>query len=151
RLGLGDFAAGWPLYEARLELAPANRLPAPALPRFTGAEPLAGRTLYVYAEQGLGDTLQFCRYIPLLEAAGARVVFEVQPVLKPLLGSLAMRGTLIERGEPVPECELASPLGSLPLALGTRLESIPAAVPYLRAPPPAVAAWRERLASLNGL
>ena len=71
RLGLGDFRGGWPLYEARLELPPADRLRHPALPRWSGAEPLAGRTLLVYADQGLGDTLQFCRYVPVLEAMGA--------------------------------------------------------------------------------
>ncbi len=151
RLGLGDFHGGWPLYEARLELPPADRLRHPALPRWSGAEPLAGRRLLVYADQGLGDTLQFCRYVPVLEAMGARVVFEVQPVLKQLLASLPMRGSLLGRGETLPVCELCIPLASLPLALNTRLDTIPGGVPYLRADPQAAATWKARLARLPGL
>jgi tetratricopeptide (TPR) repeat protein len=151
KLALGDFIGGWPLYEARLELPPADRLRHPPLPRWNSAEPLGDRTLLVYADQGLGDTLQFCRYIPVLESAGARVVLEVQLVLKQLLGSLPMRGTLIERGQAAPGCELCIPLASVPLALGTRLETIPASVPYLHADPEAVAAWKARLAALPGL
>ncbi|HEY2809298.1 MAG TPA: tetratricopeptide repeat protein [Steroidobacteraceae bacterium] len=151
KLGLGDFHGGWPLYEARLELPPADRLPHPALPRWHGVEPLGGRALLVYADQGLGDTLQFCRYVPVLESHGARVVFEVQPVLRQLLGSLPMRGTLIERGQAAPECALCIPLASLPLALGTQLETIPANVPYLHADPQAVIAWTARLAGLPGI
>ncbi len=150
KLGLGDFRGGWPLYEARLELPPADRLRHPGLPRWSGAEPLAGRSLLVYADQGLGDTLQFCRYVPVLEAMGARVVFEVQPVLTQLLASLPMRGTLLGRGEALPPCELCIPLASVPLALDTQLETIPGAVPYLHADPQAVATWKERLAQLPG-
>ncbi len=151
KLVLGDFHGGWPLYEARLELPPADRLHHPPLPRWSGSEPLNGRTLLVYADQGLGDTLQFCRYIPVLEAQGARVVFEVQPALRQLLASLPMRGVLVERGEQAPPSELCIPLASLPLALGTQLETIPAEVPYLHADPQAAATWKTRLAALPGL
>jgi hypothetical protein len=104
----------------------------------------------VYAEQGLGDTLQFCRYILPLEAMGARVVFEVQPVLKKLLGSLPMRGALVGRGEPLPAFDLHTPLGSLPLAFRTEIGSIPGGVPYLTVNPAAVSRWRERLAAVPG-
>jgi len=143
---------GWPLYEARLRLETGRRLARRFdQPRWTGSESLQGRSLLVYAEQGLGDTLQFCRFIPLLEAQGANIVFEVQPVLKPLLGSLAMRGTLIGRGEPLPQFDLHSPLGSLPLALGTGLDAIPGEVPYLRVAPHAARPWAQRLATLPGL
>jgi hypothetical protein len=152
KLGLGELREGWPLYEARLQIEPGVRLQRTfEQPRWMGGESLAGRTLLVYAEQGLGDTLQFCRYIPLLEAMGANVVFEVQPVLKPLLGSLAMRGTLIGRGEPLPPFELHTPLASLPLALGTELDSIPGGVPYLHVDPAAAHTWAQRLAALPGL
>ena len=119
-------------------------------PRWTGEESLEGKTLFVYADQGLGDTLQFCRYIPLLEAMGASVIFEVQPVLKPLLRSLAMRGALIGRGEPLPEFDLHVPLLSLPLALRTELATIPGGVPYLKVDPAAVSTWGQRLAALPG-
>jgi tetratricopeptide (TPR) repeat protein len=153
KLSAGEFLEGWPLYEARLRLEPGRRLQRPFnRPRWTGAEPIAGRTLLVWAEQGLGDTLQFCRYIPVLEEMGANVLFEVQPVLKPLLRSLRMRGTLIARGEPLPQFDLHTPLLSLPLALGTTLDSIPAAAaPYLSVDPTALRSWSERLATLPGL
>jgi tetratricopeptide (TPR) repeat protein len=151
KLSMGEFRDGWPLYESRLRLERARRLQRTfASPRWTGAESLAGKSLLVYADQGLGDTLQFCRYIPVLEAMDARVVFEVQPVLKPLLGSLAMRGTLIGRGEPLPEFDLHIPLLSLPLALRTEIDTIPGGVPYLKADPAAVRSWGERLAALPG-
>jgi hypothetical protein len=79
------------------------------------------------------------------------VVFEVQPVLKPLLGSLAMRGTLVGRGEPLPPFDLHTPLGSLPLALRTTVATIPGGVPYLFVDPAAAVTWGERLCALPGL
>jgi tetratricopeptide (TPR) repeat protein len=151
KLALGELRDGWPLYESRLRLPHVRRLQRTfAGPRWTGAEPLTGKTLLVYADQGLGDTLQFCRYIPVLEAIGARVVFEVQPTLKPLLRSLAMQGALVGRGETLPEFDLHVPLGSLPLALRTEIDTIPGGVPYLKVDPTAVRSWGERLAALPG-
>ena len=151
KLGMGEFRDGWPLYESRLRLERPGQLHRGLdTPRWMGDVPLAGRTLFVYADQGLGDTLQFCRYIPVLEAMDARVVFEVQPVLKRLLRSLAMRGTLTGRGEPLPEFDLHVPLLSLPLALRTEIATIPGGVPYLRVDPAAGRSWGERLAELPG-
>jgi tetratricopeptide (TPR) repeat protein len=152
KLSAGDFGAGWPLYEARLEREPLRGLLRSFdRPRWRGDAPIAGKRLFVYAEQGLGDTLQFCRYIPQLEKMGAQIILEVQVVLRPLLGSLPIHGTLIGRGEPVPEFDLHIPLGSLPLALGTDLETIPGEVPYLHVKPEPVRDWSQRLASLTGL
>ena len=152
KLTQGDYLEGWPLYEARLQIEPGRSAQRQFdVPRWTGVEPLAGKTLLVHAEQGLGDTLQFGRYIPLLEALGARVIFEVQPVLKRLLGSLAMRGTLLGRGETLPPFDLHIPLLSLPLALKTDSGSIPGGVPYLRVEPDALQTWSARLAELPGL
>ena len=151
KLTVGDFRAGWPLYESRLLLEPARSSQRPFdQPRWTGAEPISGKTLLVHAEQGLGDTVQFARYIAAVEAMGAKVVFEVQPVLKRLLGSLRMRGTLIGRGEPLPEFDYHIPLLSLPLAMQTDLATIPGNVPYLSVDPDAVASWSQRLAALPG-
>lgn len=150
KLAMGEFREGWPLYEARLQVEPGSRAQRPfGRPRWSG-EPLTGQTLLVYADQGLGDTLQFCRYVPLLEAMDARVVLEVQPVVTRLLASLAMRGTLIARGDRLPEFDLHCPLLSLPLALRTEMETIPGGVPYLHVSPEAVTRWRERLAVLPG-
>ena len=151
-LALGEFREGWPLYESRAQLPHARQLQR-TLPgtRWTGTEPLAGRTLLVYADQGLGDTLQLCRYIPMLEALGANVVFEVQPALTLLLRSLGMRGRLVGRGEALPEFDLHIPLLSVPLAVRAELDSIPGGVPYLRVDPAAIRWWGERLAALPGL
>lgn len=152
KLTRGDFAAGWPLYESRLRLAylrPYHR--DFAVPRWLGDEPIAGRSVLVHAEQGIGDALQFCRYVPLLEARGAQVVFEVLPPLRKLMASLEMRGTLRTAEEPLPLVDCYCPLLSLPLALHTRLETIPGGVPYLHVDPRAVTEWRARLESLSGL
>ena len=151
-LTLGKFNLGWPLYEARFDV-PALRNPARRfdMPRWQGSEPLEGRTLLVHAEQGLGDVIQFCRYLPLLEARGAKVVFEVMPSLKALLRTLPGGIRLVGRGEPLPGCDYYCPLLSLPLAFKTQLETIPAQTPYLAAEPDRVAAWAERLRPVPGL
>ena len=151
-LSLGEFREGWALYESRFRLPHLRPLQRSFdVPRWSGKEDLHGHTLLVHAEQGLGDTLQFCRYIPRLEASGARVVFEVQPVLIPLLNSLKIRGLLVGSGEPLPPFDLHCPLLSLPSALGTEINSIPGGVPYLMADPAAVEKWQRRLAPLGGL
>lgn len=150
KLTQGELEEGWPLYEARLQvdhLRPYQR--DFMIPRWLG-EPLEGKTLLVHAEQGLGDTLQFIRYVPLLEARGAHVVLEVPPALLELLRSFAMRGTLVGQGEPSPQADYHCPLLSLPLAFQTRLDSIPGGVPYVTAEQTAVQEWRERLSSLPG-
>jgi tetratricopeptide (TPR) repeat protein len=151
-LTLGEFDLGWPLYEARFDV-PALGNPARhfSAPRWNGMEPLAGKTLLVHAEQGLGDVIQFCRYLPLLTARGATVVFEVMPSLKPLLRTLPGAVRLVGRGEPQPPVDYFCPLLSLPLAFHTRLDTIPARVPYLAAEPQRVAHWTERLRALPGL
>ena len=151
-LTLGEFALGWPLYEARFDV-PALGNPARhfSAPRWSGTEPLAGKTLLVHAEQGLGDVIQFCRYLPLLAAQGASVVFEVMPSLKALLRTLPPAIRLLGRGEPLPPVDYYCPLLSLPLALKTRLDTIPAQVPYLMAEPQRIASWKQRLHTLPGL
>ena len=152
KLALGEFRDGWPLYEARFRLAHLIPLQRHLdIPRWSGGESIEGATLLVYAEQGIGDTLLFCRFIPLLEARGAKVLFEVQPVLKRLLGSLAMRGTLIGRGESIGRPDRICPLLSLPLALGTEIGAVPGGAPYLNAESAAVQRWNSQLSVLAGL
>jgi hypothetical protein len=135
RLSLGDFAAGWRGYEARW----ATSAFAPHRRRFTaplwlGEEPLAGKTILLYAEQGFGDTIQFVRYTPLIAALDARVVLEVQPQLARLLAGMPGIAAVIAHGEPLPAFDLQCPLMSLPLAMRTELTTIPASVPYIAAP-----------------
>ena len=102
------------------------------------------------AEQGLGDTIQFARYVPLLARAGATVVLEVQPALKDLFATLPGVAAVVARGEPLPAYDLHCPLGSLPLALKTEAATIPADIPYLRADEARIAKWRPALDSLPG-
>lgn len=120
-----------------------------ALPRWRG-EPLAGRTLLIHAEQGFGDTLQFVRFVPnVVELAhsGARIVLEVQAPLVPLIAPAAHVAhiTLTAQGAPRPAVDLHCPLLSLPLALGTTLDTVPAPMPYLSAPPAYRRKWRGSL------
>jgi tetratricopeptide (TPR) repeat protein len=115
-----------------------------------GEFPLDRRTILLPAEQGLGDTIQFVRYAPLLARTGANVVLEVQPELKTLLSTINGVTSCQARGEPLPPFDVYCPLGSLPLALKTQPSSIPAAIPYLQADDAHVAKWRPALAALPG-
>jgi tetratricopeptide (TPR) repeat protein len=152
KLARGELREGWPLLESRLQLEPVRSLRRPfSQPRWDGREPIAGKTLLVHAEHDLADTLQLSRYIRVLESFGPEVIFEVQPVLRRLLTSLGMQGTLLSRGEPLPQTDFHIPLPSLPGALGTELHTIPAVVPYLNVDAEAVQIARERLAHLPGL
>ena len=152
RLALGDYRRGWPLYEARFAV-PALAIPRRdfGVPRWDGRAELAGRTLLVHAEQGLGDTIQFCRYLPLLLERGASVVFEVVPAMRRIVSCLSPQIRVIARGERPPPVDFHCPLLSLPLAFDTELASIPRSVPYLHPEPDRVVHWRQRLASLPGL
>jgi len=147
-LTLGDFKRGLPEYEWRLENAASHDVQptSPALPRWHG-EPIDGRTLLIHAEQGFGDTLQFVRFVEVVARRATRVVLEVQPSLLPLLAPAAQqwRVTLIAQGAPRPRADLHCPLLSLPLALGTTLDTIPSRTPYLSAPPASRRKWRGSL------
>lgn len=146
RLQLGQYETGWQKQEWRwqLPLLAASRRDF-TQPAWLGRDSLAGKTILLHAEQGFGDTLQFCRYAPLVAARGATVVLEVQPPLKSLLASLEGVSRVIARGEALPPFDTHCPLWSLPLAFGTRLETIPAGPGYIRPPPETVTRWRDRL------
>ncbi len=144
---MGDYERGWREHEWRWRndrFADESRnFPQPL---WLGSGELAGKTILLHAEQGFGDTLQFCRYLPLIAARGARVILEVQRPLEELMRSLAGATQVMSRGEPLPAFDLHCPLLSLPLALRTRLDTIPARTPYLAAPEDKARAWRERFA-----
>lgn len=131
----GDLRAGWAAYESRWDRAEAD-LPRRAFPEplWLGGDPIDGRIILLHAEQGLGDTLQFVRYAPLLARRGATVHLEVQPALKSLLRPLPGVEAVFARGEALPAFDAHCPLMSLPLAFGTTLETIPARIPYVSAP-----------------
>jgi tetratricopeptide (TPR) repeat protein len=140
----GDLAQGLPLYEWRKQLT-GGTAPARGGKAWLGEEPIAGRTLLVYADQALGDTIQFCRYVPLLEARGAHVVLAVQPQLRELLAGLSPAVRIVGTDAASEPCDYHCALASLPLAFCTTLASIPAAVPYLLADPARSERWRSSL------
>ena len=143
----GNFADGWREYEQRwLVRQFAGKREPFAQPQWRG-EPIRGARIYVYAEQGLGDTLQFVRYVPMLAELGAKVILEVQPPLFELLRDLHPAVRVIVKGERPQEVDWHSPLLSLPGAFGTDLSNIPAPVPYLQADAGKCAAWSRRLAA----
>jgi tetratricopeptide (TPR) repeat protein len=145
----GDLAEGWDEYEWRLRSTERKGPKFPEIP--WQGENLAGKHIYVQAEQGFGDTLQFARYMPLLAARGGKVTLRVhQQLVRLLRESLPGITILGDRGDPAPyQCDAV--LLSLPRTFKTRLETIPAAVPYLRAPADAAKQWSTRLAKMKGL
>lgn len=149
----GDYPEGFAQYEARWRDAISVRqagLESRPGRLWLGREDLAGKTILLYAEQGLGDTLQFCRYAALVAARGARVWLEAHKRLLPLLQSLAGVERLIESGTTGPAADFHCPLMSLPLACGTTLANVPAAPAYLHADAARNAAWAARLGPRTG-
>jgi tetratricopeptide (TPR) repeat protein len=140
----GDFAHGLPLYEWRKEPKSAAAA-AVSGPVWLGEVEISGKTLFVHADQALGDTIQLCRYAKLAEERGARVVLAVQPQLRELLSGLSPTIRIVATGEDAGAFDYHSALMSLPLAFGTTLATIPGAVPYLCADPRRVAEWRQRI------
>ncbi len=142
----GDFEGGWAGREARW---PANVLTARNFtqPLWLGQESIAGKTILLHADEGLGDVIQFVRYAPMVAALGARVILEVPGVLHSLMTGMSGVSQGLPRGFPaMPAFDVHCPLSSLPLAFRTRLETIPAPVPYLPAIPQARRVeWQGRL------
>jgi len=147
KLALGEFQTGWEGYELRTKQKnfPVRTF---ASERWTGQE-LSGKRIMVWAEQGLGDTLQFCRFLPQLISAGATVFLECQQPLKVLLEHLCCGVAVVGRGETLPETDYHSPLLSLPGLLETRLENIPPPA-SLNLPAEHIEKWRRRLAPIPG-
>ena len=146
----GDFETGFKLHEwrwRRSTFTSKRRDFAQAL--WLGSESLKGKTILLHAEQGLGDTIQFCRYCVIVQASGATVLLEVQAPLIRLLSSLSGVSRLIRQGDPLPEFDFHCPLMSLPLALKTRTDSIPSAVRYLASEPDKRASWKLKLGNGN--
>lgn len=145
---LGQLERAWPWYEARWQGELADPLRHQQIARWSVGATLRGKTILLWAEQGFGDTIQFCRYVLQVIALGARVVLEVPPQLSRLLatlGSLADGLQVIEPGALLPALDYQLPLMSLPLMLGTRLDNIPAYPAYLYSDPRQSADWAEVL------
>jgi Tfp pilus assembly protein PilF len=145
RLQLGDFDRGWPEYEWRWRRKEFPPRPFQQ-PAWDGSA-LDGRTILLHAEQGLGDTLQFIRYAPLVKQRGGWVIVECQEILLPLLATCAGIDRLAAHGSALPFFHSHAPLVSLPGILRTTLDTLPADVPYLHANPELVERWRQDLAT----
>ncbi len=142
----GDFAKGWPLHEWRWKIKNApSEIRNFSAPLWLGRESLEGKTILLHAEQGLGDSIQFCRYARLVAALGARVVLEVQKPLVNLLTPLDGVSEVIGRNDPLPNFDMHCPLLSLPQVFQTHFDNIPNGTRYLRASPKKVAQWSNVL------
>jgi tetratricopeptide (TPR) repeat protein len=151
---LGNFEAGWAGREVRWKLPDlSTNYPKPSQPMWLGDEPIAGKTLLVCSDEGLGDTIQFARYVPMVAARGARVILVVEDAVCPLLSELTgVSQCLPKSGRALPDFDLHCALSSLPLAFRTRLDTIPADKSYLPRPTSGrLQAWEERLGAHDRL
>lgn len=142
----GNYLDGWPLYEWRWQVSKFAAAKRNFIhPLWLGQESLAGKTILLHSEQGLGDTIQFCRYIPLISDLGARVILEAEPPLTGLLKEITGLSEVFAKGSSLPEFDCHCPLMSLPLALKTELNTIPCTRRYLKSDPSKSAHWKSRL------
>ena len=150
---MGDYMLGWRQYEWRL-LKKENLIDYHIFPdkiAWRGETDLQGKTLLVHGEQGLGDVIQFCRYLPLLQATGARLIFEVPKTLVSLLSTLNCEMTVVASGSELPNFDAYCPIMSLPAVFKTTVETIPDQVPYLFTDPVKLAGWKRRLGDKKNL
>lgn len=142
----GDYEKGWPVYESRWKRAEFKTKPNPfGKPPWLGQRDIRGKRLLVVAEQGLGDTLQMLRYVPLLVERGAIVIAAVQTALVDLARNVPGIETVLGENQTIPRWDEFIPTMSLPLAMGTLYDTVPNAVPYLWATEEAKAKWAARL------
>jgi tetratricopeptide (TPR) repeat protein len=146
RLSLGQYEEGWQLYEWRWKLrsftSPRRSFRQPL---WLGDHAVDNKTILIHSEQGLGDTIHFCRYLSFLDGRDCRVVLETPKPLVPLFQARHGSIQVVATGDALPDFDVHCPLLSLPLACKTTLDTIPASVPYLCANDEKVAAWRGRM------
>jgi Flp pilus assembly protein TadD len=147
----GELSQAWPLFESRWDGVLAGQMPRITQPQWRGDSPLQGKTILVHPEQGLGDFIQFCRYVPLLCQAGAKVLLSTPPELVRLMRSLPGDISVIPKGQPVPAFDLHIPIMSLPGAFGTTLQTVPSPGAYLAAEAQQSVRWAQRLGPRQGL
>jgi len=147
---VGNLLDGWRFFEWRwkldVQLAPKRDF---VQPLWLGNEDINGKTILLYAEQGLGDTIQFCRYCKEFALLGATVLLEVPGPLVPLLQGLEGVTNLLAQGSPIPAFDYYCPLLSLPLAFQTDLVTIPSRPAYLYCPPQKLSKWRDKLGATD--
>ncbi len=130
----GNLLQGWKLYEARLRLPVESRSPQSLEQPAWNGESFAGKTLLLWAEQGLGDALMFMRYLPRVKELGGRVILEAWPAMAGLAATCEGADWVVSKGDPLPAFDLQASLLSLPWIFQTELSTIPAEVPYLDVP-----------------
>ncbi|CAB3643694.1 Photosystem I assembly protein Ycf3 [Paraburkholderia sediminicola] len=146
RLLTGDFAEGWRQHENRWrDPSIARHRRHERQPSWSGDASVDGKTVLLHAEQGYGDTLQFCRYASLVAARGARVILEVPSALTQLMESLHGPSEVVSMGDPLPSFDLQCPLLSVPFAFGTQLDTIPSSTPYLQADAENSRIWADKV------
>jgi tetratricopeptide (TPR) repeat protein len=143
----GDFNHGWKEYEWRWKLKDRSRYDFPQ--QVWDGSDISGKTVFLYAEQGFGDTIQFIRYVPLVAERRAKVIIECQKELKSLIHNIKGVESVITREDPLPEFYIHCPLLSLPLFFNTTIESIPANIPYIVTDKKIVRKWEEKTRSNN--
>lgn len=144
-LALGDYQNGLPLYEWRWQgdlLKSKFYIPRPM---WSGQESLVGKTIFLYGEQGYGDSFQFARYIALVERLGANILLGVNDAIQPLFKRSFPYVELTDKTRPLPALDYYCPLGSLPLAFGTTIDTIPIDIPYLIADGKLVKKWQKKI------
>jgi tetratricopeptide (TPR) repeat protein len=141
----GDFEAAWPEYEWRWKRRGFSQ-PSFGQPTWDGTS-IHGQTILVFAEQGMGDTLQFIRYAPLVKCLGARVLVQCQGPLLRLLATCRGIDRLVREGNPLPHFDVQVPLLSLPRIFGSNLTNIPATIPYLHVDRELCSHWQRELSS----
>jgi Flp pilus assembly protein TadD len=145
----GDYARGWREYEHRWYVADIKK-PDYRQPQWDG-EDLEGKTILLQSEQGFGDAIQCLRYVPAVAARGGRVLLRIDRSVVRLAASLPSNPVILPANAAIPTFDFWCPLLSLPRIFGTRPETVPATVPYLRPRPALVTRWQRRIGNLPGL
>ena len=146
----GEMESGWKLWEWRWEqIKPTSPKRNFAEPLWIGDSDIAGKTILLHSEQGLGDAIQFIRYVPMVADLGATIVVEAPALLHPLFAHIRGIDRLVAKDEALPPFDCHCPLMSLPLAFKTTLETVPAEVPYVTVSDAKMAFWSARLGMLS--
>ena len=146
----GHYQEGFALYESRFDVRSNNNVRRFSEAPWDGS-PLDGRRILIYTEQGFGDLFQCVRYIPLIKARGGSVILEARPEVLRLFQQVDGADEVFVRGEPYPAYDTYCPIMSLPHVMGTRLDTVPGQVPYIRVPEELQESWRRKLAHIGGL
>jgi tetratricopeptide (TPR) repeat protein len=139
---LGDWEEGWKLYDSWLSSSIGLR----DCKKWSGDDTLTGKTVLLESDQGFGDAIQFCRYVPMVEALGAKVIIQVPAALYHLIATVSATARVILRSDPPQTFDYYCPLSSLPFAFRTTVTTVPAQTPYLGVDPSKRKQWRDRLA-----